>query len=364
MAVAFRASASGKAESGGQVAVTIPSTVQAGDLLILGYIINSLTSSPGGQAAIATPPGWTAIPDATQADTSAEATVFYKIATTGDAGSTVTVTYTGSTDLPRNCAILVAYSGVDQTAPFPVTPTKNASSSSSATHVMPTLDTTGHDQAMIVSLLLERAATASSKFTVSSGWTLRQSQITTGSSGQPEAAAIDAGPVATGAAGQGSATITADQASNHAFGYTFALAPATAVQTARPNVDVTTANWTPSQAPGAGVPMCSLVADGSDATYVETVPAPTNQRWEAKIPKMGAAPNTVMSRFYCAGGATSATAYVALMQGTTVIASTTQTWQSDPPTSPTEVTVTLTDDEKTAVTDLSDLRIRAELTVA
>lgn len=369
--IAFRDSGSNRVPGGqstGQVQVVIPAAVQAGDTLLLGYIADSSTSDTGGQGVISDPAGVTGWSELSpqQSLNAAIAKGWYKVAEAADAGATVTIDYTGDTMLQKAAGILGAWSGGDTANPLAVISPPSDSSTSSVSHVMPVIDTTGFEQCLIISLYLGREPTASASYTTSAGWTLRAADLGTAGStgGQPEAAIIDSGTQVAAGAGQGGGTITGDQAANYNFAWTVALAPAIPVQTARPTVDVTTANWTPSTSLGAGVQESSLVADGSDSTYVTSIAAPSAQVWEAKLPTMSAAPDTVTNRVYFTGGAVSGTVVTDLVQGTTVIATRTDSYDSvtPPPTAPADLVLTLTGAEQAAITDLADLRIRCTVT--
>lgn len=340
--------------------LVIPGTVQPGDLLLLGYVLGDAT----GAATISDPSGvtgWTAL-GAQQTLSGAIAKAWWKVAAAADAGATVTCKVT-TPGTPQNEVILGVWSGGDNTSPMAVISAAATNAISSASHVMPTIDTTGKGPTLIGSLYMGRGPADSATATVGSGWTVQEKVLGTHIPGM-DCVIVDSGGVQAAGTSLGGGTITNDQANNYNFAWTFAIAQSVATQTARPTVDVTTAGWTPSATLGGGVQECTLVADQSDATYVTSPAAPSGQVWEAKLPAMSAPPNTVTNRIYFSGGAVSGTVVTALVQGTTVIASRTDTWASSPPATPTDLVLTLTGTQQAAITNLSDLRIRCTVTAA
>jgi hypothetical protein len=365
--IGYRAGATASGSAATSLTVTIPSTAQVGDVMRLGYVVFSSTADTGGQAVISAPSGgssgaWTAFgPQQAQGHTVAKA--WYKVVAAGDPGATLTCGYTVDTQAVTQKIILDVYDGIDTTNPIPVI-AQATNSSASATQVMPTIDTTGHDQCWIGSLYMGRPqATATATWTPPTGWTIRQQSAPGGSASLVTCSIDNAAPVAAGPA-QGGEVLTSDQPLSQNFLFTWAIAPASTVATARPNVDMTTTNWTPSQ---ASAPMCALVADQNDTTYVASQTAPTAQVWEAKLPSMAAPPSTVVNRVQFTGGAVTGTVVTALVQGTTVIASRTDTFGGGnpaPPTTPDSLVLTLTSAQQAAITNLADLRIRCTVTAA
>jgi hypothetical protein len=366
MAISFRAAAHASGNTPqGKATVTVPATVQAGDVLVAVYGAHSQAADTGGQAVIADPTGvtgWTAF-GSQVALSQGVAKAWWKIADGSEASAHAVFGYTGDTLNNWGSASIAAWSGSDRTTPLAVISAPSSDATSSTAHVCPTISTTGKGSCWIASIFTGQCGNvAMTTLTPSSGWTARDSNIT--ATFRWNTLIVDsAGDVAAGT-GKGGATITADQPSNANVEWTFAIAELAAVQTARPNADITTAGWTPSTTPGAGVPLCSLLADSSDTTYVTSAAAPSAQDWEAAIPAMSAPPNTVTNRVYFGGGAVSGTVVTKLMQGATVIASRTDTWASNPPVTPVDLTITLTSGQQAAITDLTALSIRATVTAA
>lgn len=204
--IGYRSSAQ-SASNSAQAAVTIPGSVQAGDALVL--IVSSATA---GTPTV--PVGWTLV-NATTTDV-LRTTVLRRLATAGDAGTTVTVP-TGQ--FGKNSAVLGAYTGVD-----PVTPIAQAvfgSDQNLSAHVTPVVTVTAGQG--IVSYWVDRSSAASG-WTVGSGAVERIEALGSGS-GRHSAVLADAGaPVAAGSAG--GVTATAVASSSRATAWTIVLNPA------------------------------------------------------------------------------------------------------------------------------------------
>lgn len=355
---------------GTSITLTLPSSLLPGDLMVVGYAAESATSDTGGQGVIALPSGgsagaWTPM-GAQMSQSTSIAQAFRKIAAAGDAGATLTLSYGTSTTPRQSAALMGAWSGVNTAAPVPggAAYSQSANATSSVSQVLPVIDTTGADQCWIAGMYLGRAPTGATTWGLSAGWTSREVASPSGGAGKAQGILFDgAAPVSAGP-GQGGGIVTLDQASSQNYLFSFAIAPAAVAATARPNVDVTTTGWTPSATVAGGTPVCSLVADSSNATWVTSQTAPTAQVWEAKLPSMAAAPTSFTNVVQFAGGAVSGTVVSQLIQGTTVIATRTDVFSSAPPTVPTALTHALTTGEQAAVTNLADLRIRCTVTAA
>jgi hypothetical protein len=367
----FRASATGRTANGGgfSCSVVIPSTVQPGDFLLAGYLANSQTTDTGGQGVIAAPTGvtgWTPVHTPQLAVAGQITQLWSKIAGSGDAGSTVVFSYTTDTFQVPQAAAVVAWENPNPAAPIAVSATA-VSAAASASHVMPIVDTSADGTTLIISVWLGRtpAASPDTALTPLTGWTARAANLdSAGSFAHAEICVIDStSPVAAGT-GQGGATITGTQSATYNCMYTIALAPVPPTATARPVTDVTTASWTPSATLGGGVQMATLVADSDDTTYLTSQAGPVSQVLEELLPTMSGPPDTVTARIRCSSGASSATIVTQLIQGTTVIATRTDTYASAPPTSFVNLVLTLTGTQQAAISDLTNLRIRVTVTAA
>ena len=111
--VAFRASSSNTANSVNSLNVTVPASVQTGDLLVL--TVAQTTNSTTLFNAIS---GWTKVGEQRAGGAAHTIGIFYRLAQNGDASSTVTTT---SAATENYTAHIRAYSGVHQTTPLDAT---------------------------------------------------------------------------------------------------------------------------------------------------------------------------------------------------------------------------------------------------
>ena len=157
-------------------------------------------------------------------------------------------------------------------------------------------------------------------------------------------------------------TLTYDNVAGDSSGWVGPESPVT--QVARPVSDITTTGWAGSS---AVTPLAQLIGESTrdDATYIDSGVNPTSLTIEVKLtsvtdPGPGARTGYTFTFALGAPGSTTASAVVSLIQGTTVIASWTETLVP----SLTAFTHTLTDPQCAAITDYTDLRIRAVVTAA
>lgn len=208
--IAFRGAAGPFAASGvNSATVTVPSSVQAGDALVLVLSTNSTVtgSTPAGYSLVGTQLASTAI----------TTRVWQRVATPADAGSAVSVSLSGSA---KTTLALVAYTGTSATSP--IASFTGATDSGGTNHVTP--EAVAQAGAMVVSVWTDKSAAARS-FTAPTGVSTRSSVAGSGS-GDLAFLIADAGaPVAAGQVGGLSATVSA--ASTRATMLTLLLAPGT-----------------------------------------------------------------------------------------------------------------------------------------
>lgn len=197
------ASANGNATS---ESVTVPAGVHAGDAMLL---IASSSDLPTG------PSGWTAVDSLTNAGIGTN--VWTKVATSADAGSTVSITFP---TYHKAALQLLAYSGTDTTDP--VSAVAKAGDSNSASHTTPTA-TVADAGSWAISYWAEKSS-ATTTWTAPTGSTVRDASYGTGSGRVNALAADSSGPVSAGSYGGLSATVGAT--SSRSTMWTLILKPA------------------------------------------------------------------------------------------------------------------------------------------
>ena len=206
--IGFRAEVDKMASGVTSASVTVPSTVQSGDGMVLVVTTNSNVTSS------AAPAGWT-LEDTLVSSTSLSAQVFSRVAGATDAGSTVTVGFSASV---RANLQLVAYSGTSATDP--VATVTHAADVGGTSHTTPTATATAYD--WVLSLWADKSSTTH-QWTAPSGVTVRSNL--SAASGQVAALLADGNaPVPNQPVGGLTATVPV--ASNRALMFTILLAPA------------------------------------------------------------------------------------------------------------------------------------------
>ncbi len=130
-------------------AVTIPPTVQAGDLLVLFFVANTTTPTYTG------PTGWTQVE--AQSGDGTVGRAYTKIATGSDAGTQVAVTSVG---YAKDVTTVVAYDGVDTGTPVSDSAAE-LQTSSTAAHTTPTV-TAPDGQQWLVSYWADKSSATTS----------------------------------------------------------------------------------------------------------------------------------------------------------------------------------------------------------
>ena len=162
MAVAVRGT-SGVTAATNSVAPVVPSSVQAGDTLLL------LAGVGDADVTWTTPSGWTLI-ERRSRDTSTTgmaAAMYKKIATSGDASATVTLT---ASTTAHSAAMIIALSGADIVNPVSAwTGFTESVSSAVNTHALPSVTTT-IDQCLIITGIVGKDS-ATTAWTMPAGTT-------------------------------------------------------------------------------------------------------------------------------------------------------------------------------------------------
>jgi hypothetical protein len=349
MTVAFRTSTEAHAATGDLV-ITIPATVQAGDLLVIAAGLNN-----GGNPALnwGTPAGWVKRDDRS-VGSNLYAALYVRTATSGDAGATVTLV---SATTGKSCAVIAAYSGADQSAPIDAVQGLSETTSTAA-HATPTVSTTVDQDVIVIAGV--QTDTATQSWSTATGYTKRQDSVdNTNTTGHVVATLQDKGPVTVGT--YGGESLTSAVAGPKAATWTLAISPQQTTQTARPVSDVTVTNAVGVPTPGAGSGVYATLAANDDAHYAElSNTGVVNVSFASLLDPLSGSGHTISYRAWYAGGATSGSQTVEVLQGTTVIASWTDTLTS----TPAPFSHTLTSGQANAITDYSALRARITMTVA
>lgn len=190
--------------------VNVPAGTAAGNALVL-------VASSASSDALTAPAGWTQVATSA-AGTSMTSTVWSRVATAGDLGGSVTVSYGA---LHKGSLQLLAYAGTDATTPV-LLATSASTTTSAATETTPSATVSG--SASWVLSLWQAKSSGISGFTTPVGQTLRSNAFGT-AGGQVSALATDSGgPVAAGAYGGLVTTVNASAGSATTFTVVLAAA--------------------------------------------------------------------------------------------------------------------------------------------
>src|ERR687888_950709 len=189
-----------------------PSSVSTGDLMLAQITVHN-------NDALTAPAGWTAIGNKRTSGANVEQALYYRIATSADTStSTYGWSWTNSADA---AGAIYAYSGVDSSNPFDVTPTDNAGSGTTATA---TGVTTTQNGDMLVAFY---AATNNVTMTQNSGQGLTQEHtVLTPGGNRHRTTGADGTQASAGASGNKTASINNSQSwVAHLAALTPALSP-------------------------------------------------------------------------------------------------------------------------------------------
>lgn len=349
MPIAFRASTSTTTTTG-SATLTIPASVQAGDLLVLAGGLNNGNDATKDWPAVLS--GWTRKDGRDVGNLGAA--LYVRVAQAGDAGSTVTLS---TSALGKSGAVLAAWSGVDPSNPVEDWDVRQETIST-ASHATPTVDTTGTDRQVIIVGIQSDSATQS--WQEVSGYTKRQDAIDNTNLSGHVTVTIQ-GKAAATVGSYGGENLVAAAASQKAVTYTLALAPASSTQTARPTSDIASASATGVPTPGAGEGYYTRLAANADTSYVEVQNSGyVEVEFAALADPLSGSGHTIRYRLQYSGTSTSGTMLVEVRQGATVIAPWTDTLGS----TFAAFSHTLTSTQANAITDYSDLRVRFTPTVS
>lgn len=215
--ITFRAADSADGGSGSLSSVSLPATVQEGDLMML-FVSNGTSRTAD------TPSGWTPLAD--QSDDDLRTQVFWRFATTTDLGTVVSSRLRDPEGLAQpapNTATIAVYAGVDSP---PVVNVASAAEPSTvnggvSAHTTPQV-TVPADGQWLVSYWADRTASLTTAWTAPNGQTLRAEEFSSGSSSRVASLLTDgAGPTLAGT--RGGLTAVADGASRKATMWSIVL---------------------------------------------------------------------------------------------------------------------------------------------
>ena len=190
-------------------AVTVPTSVKAGDALVLLFSANTTTPK------YTDPAGWTVVQSKNGDGTVVRA--YRKVATATDPGSSVKVT---SSAFAKSDITVVAYRNTSKTNPIAASASK-VDNVTGAAHVSPAVTATGSASWLVTYWADESSST--SAWTAPSGQSVRAKTFGS-SAGHISALLTDSnGPVAAGASGQ--KTATANSTSTRGLSVSILLAP-------------------------------------------------------------------------------------------------------------------------------------------
>lgn len=218
--IAFRAATSGYQNGGTTATATVPSTVRAGDVILAFGAMADVTA--GAFSLSSTAGSWTKLSASDVDDANLRTNTWWRVATSADADSTVTLSWTGSA---KGGLLLQAYSGTHTTTPIQAV-------SGYATAVEAGTDTT-HDAPGVtpagpgywVAEFVAARGAAALTITAPAGRTERVEQLGNSLGTVSQIGAGSAGTVTYDVA-TGAKTYTWDAALANAVGWSVALVPA------------------------------------------------------------------------------------------------------------------------------------------
>lgn len=329
------------AGSGGGVTtrtVNVPSGVQDGDLITV--FISKAGSSTNASVSGLTLTGLTPVTQSGQSTS-----VFYKEnAAAADAGATLTVT---TTTALRVGVIVAVWRGIPASSVLDVYTTAQVASGTNAT--APTATSTA--ASFRVDFVAGAGNNASVSYTAAAGMTKAAEIIDTFNAGDAFGAVFyNLTPAAAGTVW--GANVYVGTAASISTSYTILIKQRLGANTVYPNAEIANnGGWT---AFGGAASNVAAIADALDTTGLTT---PNNaiatQYYETKLDEINAGDVTLTVRAD-RGTATSGTQTIVLVQGTTTIA----TWTDTLTASPATYTHTTTSTQTATITNRNDLRVR------
>ncbi|TYK45145.1 hypothetical protein [Actinomadura decatromicini] len=348
MTIAFRAATSTTPTSG-SATITIPGSIQAGDLMCIAGGLNN-----GGDPAKdwTTPSGWT-LKDGRDVS-NLYAALYLRVAQPGDQGSTVTLP---TSALGKSGVGFASWSGGDPSASVDDWDVR-VENVSAASHATPAVDTTGTNRQIVIIGVQSDSAVQS--WNTPSGYTKQLDVIDNVNTSGHVTVTIQDKPAPT-VGSYGGESLVAGAASVKAVTWTLAITPASSTQTARPASDVSSSLATAIPALGAGESLATRLAANADTSCVEVQNGGyTEEKFSALVDPLSSSGHTIRYRQQFVAGATAATVLVEVREGGTVRASWTDTLSG----TFTAFSHTLTSTQANSIVDYTDLRVRFTPTVS
>ena len=343
MAIAFRASTEAHVTSG-SLTVTIPSAVQAGDVMLLVGGMNDAGVTANDWP---TPSGWTAL-GTRNVGSNLFAGVWVRVATAGDPGSTVTLATSGT---GKACAVLAAYSGCDPASPVNVSSVVDETTTTTS-HSTPVVTTTLADTRVVIAAVQSNSATES--WGTASGYTKRQDSLDNANLGGHVTATIQDKAAATVGSYGGEALVAAG-GSGKAIMATVALAPLSTTQTSRPTSDEAVDDVIGVPTPGGGSGVYARLAGSDDSSYAEfSDDGSITVGMSPLSDPASSSGHTVKFRARYAAGASGGTITTVWLDGATTIATWTDTLTADWA----DYSHTLTSEQAGEISDYSDVDVQ------
>lgn len=336
--------------TGSTKSIVVPSTVQAGDLLLLFYSgATDPTGSPSGLTFTSIRNGRAG----TSGTDGAHGFAWSRVAVSGDAGTTVTVpSASGKTTIG-----IVAYSLTSTTGPIGLSAIA-LETSDTATHAASSLVTS--DTGWLVrALCLKDDAAASTAWAPPSNTGTTRQQLSSGGSNAAVLVIADSNGDQTAGTYAGNWVVDSTLTStDSAVMIGIMIEGLSTTTTVRPIADITTSGWV--SVPDQGGLFYPNLADDDPTTYIESPIG--GGTYEEKLGALSAAPNSIIVKGYASGGAVGQSLTTYLVEGTTVRA--TYGPETTLRTAEFPYTYTLDTPTKASLTGFNNLRVRQTVTLS
>lgn len=355
MAINVPTGAGNVTSAGSQSALSLtlnkPANVADGDLLV--YV--GTYRNTGGT--VTGPSGWVQA----KADNAVNGTTAVLYKTVPSAAAETASTYAfSSSSTGRAVGTLFRVTGVNLSSPLDVTTGSGSVNTGVTSTVIPAITAAANSLVLAVAEFNTTAATTPVATPPAAMTTIFSDFSGTDASVARTGLFVAAKTVNT-AGDTGAQTVSYAPNASNSFGFLLSFTPAVQLQTVVPASDITTAGFAITGAASAFAALDELVSDDSD--YVTSPSNPTNAVLEVKLATLAAPADNNNHKIHVRArsqNASTASMTVALVQGTTIIASFTQALTA----TFTTYEFALTAGQAAAITDRTDLRVRVTQTAA